>query len=473
VRVRGSGAVAGKLGDLMKATVEPVEGNKVKLSIQVDSEEFEPQVDAAFKRIAREVRIPGFRPGKAPRKLIEARIGVEAARGDALEHAVRQYYAEAVEEHDIDVIAAPEIDLTAGRDEGDVAFDAVVEVRPVAQVGGYDSLRVTIDSPEVSDEEVQERIDHLRENFAELVEVDRPVLSGDAVTIDIVGSQDGEPVEGLTADDYLYEVGSASIVPEFDEHLAAAKVGAVVEFTADHPDPDESQVQFSVTVKAVKEKVLPDADDDFAAKASEFDTLAELQEDLRTRLGTVKRVQARMALQQKTAEALAELVDVEVPEALVNTEMQHRIEDFAMRLQAQGISIEQYFGTTGQDQEAFVEEMRTNSRAAVRVDLALRAVVVAEEIDITDDDVEAEFEGVAAQTGRTPQQVRKDLERNGQISAVRSDLRKRKALEWLIETVELVDGSGAPIDRASLELEPTSTDEPADEADEATTEESE
>jgi trigger factor len=299
------------------------------------------------------------------------------------------------------------------------------------------------------------------------------VLSGDAVTIDIVGSQDGEPVEGLTADDYLYEVGSASIVPEFDEHLAAAKVGAVVEFTADHPDPDESQVQFSVTVKAVKEKVLPDADDDFAAKASEFDTLAELQEDLRTRLGTVKRVQARMALQQKTAEALAELVDVEVPEALVNTEMQHRIEDFAMRLQAQGISIEQYFGTTGQDQEAFVEEMRTNSRAAVRVDLALRAVVVAEEIDITDDDVEAEFEGVAAQTGRTPQQVRKDLERNGQISAVRSDLRKRKALEWLIETVELVDGSGAPIDRASLELEPTSTDEPADEADEATTEESE
>lgn len=471
--MRGSGPGTGKLGDLMKATVEPVEGNKVKVSIQVDGTEFEPEVDAAFKRIAREVRIPGFRPGKAPRKLLEARIGVEAARGDALEHALPQYYAEAVLEHDLDVIAPPEIDLTAGREDGDVAFDAVVEVRPVVQVGGYDSLRVTIDSPEVTEEEVTERIDHLRENFAELVEVDRPVLTGDAVTIDIVGSQEGEPVEGLTADDYLYEVGSGAIVPEFDENLAAAKVGATVEFTADHPDPAEAPVQFAVTIKAVKEKVLPEADDEFAAKASEFDTLAELEEDLRTRLGTVKRVQARMALQQKTAEALAELVDIEVPEALVNTEMQHRLEDFAMRLQAQGIGIEQYFASTGQDQEAFVEEMRTNSRAAVRVDLALRAVVAAEEIDVADDELEAEFEGVAAQTGRNVNQVRKDLERNGQMSAVRSDLRKRKALEWLIETVELVDGSGATIDRASLELEPTSTDEPADEADEATTEESE
>src|SRR4051812_48120994 len=171
----------------MKSTVEPLEGNKVKLSIEVDGAEFEKEVDAAFKRIAFEIRLPGFRPGKAPRKLIEARIGTEAARGDALEHALPNYYAEAVQEHEVDVIASPEIDITAGREEGDVAFDAVVEVRPEVNLGGYDSLRVTIDSPEVTDEELDSRIDRLRENYAQLEEVERPAQTGDHVTLDISG----------------------------------------------------------------------------------------------------------------------------------------------------------------------------------------------------------------------------------------------------------------------------------------------
>lgn len=437
----------------MKSTVEPLEGNKVKLSISVDSEEFEKQIDASFKRIAREVRIPGFRAGKAPRKLLEARIGLDAARGDALEHGIPEYYAEAVTEHELDVIAQPEIDVTAGEDEGDVSFDATVEVRPVVTVGGYDSLRVTIDSPHVSDEDIDERIESLRNGFATLEDVDRPAQTGDNVTIDIAGARDGEEIEGLVAEDYLYEVGSGTIVPELDEQLAGAKVDDEVTFTADHPDPEEDPVDFTVRVKAVKEKVLPEVDDAFAAEASEFETIAELRADLEKRMGVVKRVQAKMQVEQKTAEALGALVDIEIPEALINEEVRNRLDDMAMRLQAQGIGLEQYLATTGQDQEAFVAELQENAQQGVRVDLALRAVVVAEELEADDAAIDEEILAVAERVGEKPAKVRKQLERNGQIPAVRSDISKRKALEWLVENVELVDEEGNTIDRADLEFE--------------------
>ncbi|HWJ97661.1 MAG TPA: trigger factor, partial [Acidimicrobiales bacterium] len=320
----------------MKSTVEALEGNKVKLSIAVDESEFETDIDAAFKRIAREVRLPGFRPGKAPRKVLEARIGLEAARGEAFEQALPKYYLEAVDEHDVDVIAQPEWEITAGKESGDVAFEATVEVRPIVTVGGYDGLRVTIPSPHVDPTEIDARIDRLRESFAELQDVERPAQTGDNVTVDITGSRDGEAMDGLTAEDYLYEVGSGTIVPELDDQLAGAKVGAVLEFTADHPLPDEEPVDFRVEVKNIKEKVLPEADDAFAAEASEFETIEELRADLEQRFSVVKKMQATMAVQQKTAEALSELVEEDAPDALVNQEMQNRLEDLGMRLQAQG-----------------------------------------------------------------------------------------------------------------------------------------
>lgn len=438
----------------MKSTVEALEGNKVKLSIAVDEAEFEADIDAAFKRIAREVRLPGFRPGKAPRKVLEARIGLEAARGEAFEQALPKYYLEAVDEHDVDVIAQPEWEITAGQESGDVAFEATVEVRPIVTVGGYDGLRVTIPSPHVDAEEIDARIDRLRESFAELQDVERPAQTGDNVTIDIAGSREGEAMDGLTAEDYMYEVGSGTIVPELDEQLAGAKVGAVLEFTADHPLPDEDPVDFKVEVKGIKEKVLPEADDAFAAEASEFETIEELRADLEKRFGVVKKMQATMAVQQKTAEALAELVEEDAPEALVNQEMQNRLEDLGMRLQAQGIGIEQYLAQTGQDQEAFVSELRETAAQGVKVDLALRAVAVAEELEVDDEELEAEYEAVAERVGQKVAQVRKQLERNGQVAAVRSDLRTRKALEWLTEHVELVDEGGNTIDRADLTVDP-------------------
>src|ERR1700704_428696 len=214
----------------VKAVVEPLEGNKVKLSVEVDESEFEKDIDAAFRRIAREVRLPGFRPGKAPRRILEAKLGKDVGREEALREALPTYYYQAVKENEVDAIAAPELEITAGKEEGPVAFDAVVEVRPSVSVPGYASLRVEIPKPEATDEEIDAQIERLRQQYGELTAVDRPAIDADHVTITINGSRDGEAMPGLQADDYLYEVGTASIADELDDNLRGAKVGDILSF---------------------------------------------------------------------------------------------------------------------------------------------------------------------------------------------------------------------------------------------------
>lgn len=433
----------------MESTVEPAEGNKVKVSIEVPADDFEREVDAAFRRMAKEVRLPGFRPGKVPRKVLEARVGTEAARNDALQHALPDYYAQAIAELEVDAIAAPEIDITSGQETGPVLFDAVVEIRPDVAVGGYASLRVVIDRPEATDADVDERLEHLREQFATLEVVERPAVDGDTVTIDIAGTRDGESLEGLNADGYQYRVGAGTVVAELDDALRGAKVGDILTFTAEHPG-DGEPVDFRVLAKEVQATVLPDLDDSFAAEASELDTLEELRADLEARTASVKLEQARMALREKTADALGELVEEEPPEALVENAMQTRAQDLAMRLQAQGIDLDDYMRVTGQDPDAFRDDLRTAAAGSVRVDLALRAVATAEAIDVDDDELDAEIQSVAERVGQSPRKVRDQFEHNNQIPLVRSDLRTRKAMEWVLERVEVVDPDGGPIDRDAL-----------------------
>jgi trigger factor len=438
----------------VKASVEPLEGNKVKLSVEVGEDEFEQAVDAAFRRIAREVRIPGFRPGKAPRRLLEARLGSGVGREEALRDALPEYYVQAVREHDVDVIAPPEIAITGGEETGPVAFDAVVEVRPRVDVAGYGGLRVTIPRPEASDDEIDAQVDRLRDQYGELRPVDRRAGDGDHVSINIAGSRGGEPAPGLTADDYLYEVGSGSIAPELDEQLRGTKVGDVVEFSAVLPGTDDETgaVDFRVLVKDLKEKVLPDVDDEFANEVSEFETVAELRDDLAQRITSVRRMQAQLALRERVAEALVDLVDVDAPEPLVQAEVQQRLQDLAMRLSAQGISAEQYLSATGKSPDELTTELRELAVRAVKADLGLRAVADAEAIECTDDDLDAEVARVAERVGEKPEKVRREFDRSEQVQAIRSDIRKRKALDWLLEHVEIVDDAGQPIDRADLEV---------------------
>lgn len=449
--VRGT---AGTVGPGMKAAVEPLEGNKVKLSVDIDEDEFERAMTAAFARIAREVRVPGFRPGKAPRRLLEARLGKGVARQEALREALPDYYAQAVKDTDVDPIAAPEIDITAGEESGPVSFDAVVQIRPTVSIPGYGGLRATIPSPAVADEDIDRQIDRLRGNSAELQTVERAIKPGDFVTVDLKGTrEDGSDLPGLTADDFMYEVGSESLVPELDGRLPSAKVGEILDIPVAMPGDEEGTPSASVRVlvKEVKEKVLPDVTDEWASEASEFDTVEELKADLRSRLEPVKRLNATLALQDAALRALVELVDDEAPDPLINAELERRLHDIDHRLQHQGVGLNEYLQATGQSGQELVESLRPEALDAVKADLALRALADAEQIEVTEEDIDNEVVRLATQFEQDVYRVREQLEKAEQLPVITSDLRKQKALQWLLDHIEVVDEEGHAIDRADLE----------------------
>ncbi len=305
---------------------------------------------------------------------------------------------------------APELDITGGEDDGDISFDAIVEVRLEIDLVGYQGLSITIPSPHPADNDIADQVDRLRGQYGELVEVARPAASGDFVTIDIEGAQDGEPVDGLTADDYSYEVGSGTIGHlELDDHLRGLKVDDTAEFTANHPDPEEPQINFTVKVKEIKEKVLPELNDEWIADATEFATVDEFRDDVISRLTKVRRTQASMAVQSKLGDALAELVADEVPEALLGSEMRARLENLIGRLQQQGLSLETYLQVTAHRAADFTEDLKKDSGIATKVDLE-RAVTRLEDLGPSDADVDEEIEKIAAQVNMDVEKVRKQLD---------------------------------------------------------------
>ncbi len=438
----------------VKSSVAALEGNKVKFTVEVEEAEFEKDLDAAFKVLAKEVRLPGFRPGKAPRKVLEARIGNEYARQEAFRNGLPNYYVEAVKEHEVDVIASPDIEIVEGELEGPITFEAIVEVRPSITIEGYHDLQVEIPSPVVSDDDLTGAIERLLGQFGELVTVERPAEEGDRVTINISATHGGEPVPGLTAEGYIYEVGMGAVVEELDENLIGASAGDEIEFSAEHPDDDEDEpLEFSISVIEVQATVLPEADDEFAKANTEFETAEELRGDYKKRLTQVRVNQANSARRNAIAEAVAELVsDDDVPEALVELEVENRAQDLAMRLQAQGLSIQQYLQFSGRDQNDLVAELRGTAATSAKMDLALRAIAAAEGLGTTDDELDEELARISEQVKRPIDEVRRQLTEGGQIPAIRSDLDKSKALDWLVERVRLVDSDGNPIDAADLVL---------------------
>jgi trigger factor len=452
----------------LTTSVERLEDNKIRLKVAVPATEFEKAIDSAFRKLAHEVRIPGFRPGKAPRQLLEARLGPGIAREQALRDSLPDYYAEAVAAEDIDVIAPPEIDITAGEDDGDVAFDAVVEVRPTVQLDGYDGVRVEVPSPEIPDEAIDEQIDALRDRFADLEDKDGTLADGDYAQIDIKGSIDDEVVDALSATDYLYEVGSDGLVPALDASLRGSRPGDILKFDDTLPDRfgerAGAEVSFQVLVKEAKRKVLPEADDEWASEASEFDTIDELRADARSRLELYAKVQSQMLVRDKVLEAAADLVDIDAPEPLVAQEMERRLHDLHHRLEPQGVDITQYLAAAGQDPEVFVASIREGAAKAVKADLALRAVVAQERISATDDEVAAEIDRLAERVGEKPAKVRRDLEQRGAVEAVRSEIARGKALELLVERAAVVDEDGNPVDLTLPTADPAPDAAQTDEA---------
>ena len=429
----------------MKTIVEPLEGNKVKLSVELDESEFGTAIDAAFRKISREVRIPGFRPGKAPRRLVEARVGIDAARQEAIRDSLPDFYERALRENDIEPIAPPEIDITSTEADPTMAFDAVVEIMPTVTVAGYGGLRVVLPSLTVTDEEVETRINQVRASSAEVVPVQRPARDGDLVLIDRTITQG---TESSVVEDYSYEVGSGQVTPEMDDNLRGAKAGDILKFDVHHEQVGE--VTFQILVKEVREKVLPELTDEWVDQETEFETVEEMRARFHQEMEAVRKLEAAMQVRDKVVEAVVELVDEEIPEALVAPEMERRLRSLSHRLSHQGVDIGGFLQSMGESQEQFVAELRNEATNAVKADLALKAVAEMEGVEVTDEDVEQEIVDLARQSKKNPSAVRKELENEDHLPAVRSGIRKTKALEWLIAHTELVDEEGQVIDRSQL-----------------------
>ena len=419
----------------------------VKLSVTIDEAEFDRDIDMAFRTIAKEVKLPGFRQGKVPRKVLEARIGLATAREQALRDAVPQYLANAVREHDVDLIATPNIEFTGGQESGPVSFDATCEVRPEITVPGYGGLRVELPSPLATQADIDEAVEAELRRQGSLVDVDRPIQSGDQVTLTLAASRDGEPVAGLNTEDWLYQVGSGWVAPGFDGELLGASEGDELEFTAT-PNGTNEPADFTVNVTKVQETELPELTDEWVSEnMGEFETIEEWRAALAERIGTAKLNQTRNQFIERTTSALAGLVDIEPPESMVQADLQSRVQNTVQQFQAQGISVDQWLQVTGQDAATFIEGLKVQSQKAVKVDLALRAVGAAEGIEVTDDDLSAEYARIGLQVRQKPAEVRKAYEKNDAVTDLIAQMRKNKALDWLLEHIEVVDPEGNPIDR--------------------------
>jgi trigger factor len=434
----------------MDITTENLPDDKVALTITLEEGALDKDIDDAFKELSKEVRIDGFRPGKVPRRVIEKRFGPLVARERALRNGLPRFYAQAVIAEKVDAIEPPDMEIVDGELEGPVTFKATVVVRPQIELSGYQDLKVEVPNPSVSEEDVDTQVDVVREQFAELETDDNPAIDGSVVQIDLTGTQDDRPIAGLNVTDFVYEVGSGRIVPELDEALRGANVGDILEFedtlTELYGTREGEVAQFRVLVKAVNRRVLPDADDDWASEASEFDTLDELKGDIRRRLEAQRWAMADQAIRNGVFEQLASLVEVDAPDSLVQEDTQQRIQDLAQRLAQQGISLEQYVQIVEGGPEAFVAQVRQAAEGGVKADLALRAIVRQESLEASDDDVDEQLAIFTEQSGAEFDDLKSELTQNGAFERIRSDLERARALDYLLEQVEVVDEEGNTID---------------------------
>ena len=436
--------------------------DKVKLSVVIEDEEFDLEVGEALRRISKNIKLPGFRPGKIPRKVIEARVGAGAGRQDALEHSLPTYYGRALIENEVDAIGPPEIEITSDISQGPVTFEATVPIRPKPSISGHGSLQVEVPSPEVTEEEFQTQLDSMRKHLATLEEAEKPAEEGDLVTIDIEGTQDGEAVSGLSATEYLYEVGSGTVLPELDDYLIGSSMGDHLEFEAKHPTEEENSFSITIEVGQVQIRILPEVDDDFASQVSEFKTADELLVDLRHRMSETKCEQVGMLARDLIAKAIGDLVELELPNELIESEIDRRIRDLEMRLNSQGLELDKYLEATGGEIEAIRDDFRETAEVSARIDLGLRAVAYVEYLDEEEETFENYLENMAGQMQMKAEELHDALKQSGRLIDVRADVAKEAALQWVFDRVNLLDEEGNPVDSSILEVkEPDIPDLPS------------
>ena len=430
----------------MKSSVETLEGNKVKVYVEIDETEFETDIESAFRTIASEVKLPGFRNGKAPRKLLEARIGLGPAREQALRDSIPAYLTKAVQEHDVDLIATPSIEITSGEEAGAVEFEAECEVRPEITVPGYGGLRVEIDAIEIDDEAFDAAVAEQLKGHGTLEEVDRAAESGDYVTLDMTATRDGEELAGLNIEDWSYEIGQGWVTEDFDDKLIGAKVGEELAFLST-PKGTEEEADFTVKLSAVKSLVLPDVDDTWVEEnIGEYPDVAGWHEAIKEQLSESKLNAVRQTLGQKVTDALVELVDIDAPESMVEQELQGRLQNLVRQFEAQGMDLGAWLSATGQSTEDLIANFREQAESSVKADLALRAIAAAENIAVDGEDLELEYTRLGMQFNDSSDNVRRAYEQNGAVGELTASVKKSKAFDWLLHNIEFVDTNGAQID---------------------------
>jgi trigger factor len=431
----------------VRSTVEPVEPTKVKISVVVDPDELGPAIERTARGLGRELKVPGFRKGKVPRQVLEARIGRETLLAEAIEHeAVPEFYAKAVEEHGVEPLSRAKVSPPDYQDGQPLEFSATVEVKPEINLPDYRGIEVERPTIEVTDEHVDTQLDQLRERFAQLEVIGRPLAKGDYAQVDVRASRHTTEIPELTRTDFLYEVGSGTVVPELDNQLEGSRKGDILKFNASLPESAGEQlarqeVTFTVLVKEAKAKILPKLDDDFAQEASEFDTLEELRAHLRERLDEGAEAQNRSETETSVLGRYLDSIDVPLPDSMVNDELQYRASRFVQQLNLMGIGLDQYLQGVETTQEQLEADLRAQAERAVKAQLVLEAVAAAEGMEATEEEVEAEIQRQAQRLGRDPQDVRKALGQ-GRAGVIRGDILRSKALTFLVEHADVRAGEG-------------------------------
>lgn len=423
----------------MSLQVEKLEKNMAKLTIEVSAEELEKALESAYQKNKNKISVPGFRKGKVPRKMIEKMYGPAVFYEDAANELIPVAYDKALEECEEEIVSSPSIDVVQIEAGKPFIFTAEVALKPEVKLGKYKGVKVEKVDVTVTDAEVDAQIQTERENSARTITVDdRAVKDGDITTIDFEGFVDGVAFEGGKGADYPLTIGSGAFIPGFEEQLVGAEIGKEVEVKVTFPEEYHAadlagkEAVFKCTVKEIKEKQLPELDDEFASEVSAFDTLAEYKEDVKKGLAMKKEEEAKRAKEDAVIEAIIADAEMEIPEAMIATQQRQIVEDFAQRMQMQGLTMEQYFQFTGLNAQAMLEQVKPQALSRIQSRLVLEAVVKAENIEATEEDFDAEVKKMAEVYQMEEAKVKETLGENGK-KQVMMDLAISKAVEFVLE----------------------------------------
>ncbi|MFI6762463.1 trigger factor [Micromonospora sp. NPDC050417] len=436
----------------MKSTVETLSPTRVRLAIEVPFVELEPSLRKAYREIAQQVTVPGFRKGKVPANVIDQRVGRGTVLNEAVQEAIPENILAAVREHDVKTLGRPDVEITEFNDGDALKFTAEVDVRPEITLPDFSTVEVTVDELKIDDSEVDEQVKGLRERFATLKTVERAAQEGDYTQIDLAATVNGEEVPGGSATNISHEVGSKQLLPGLDEVLVGLSAGDSTTFVTQLVGGDFAgqDADVAVTVRTVKEKELPPLDDDFAQLASEFDTLEQLRDDLRNRITQNKQVEQIYAARDKALQQLVATADVPAPEGVVRDEVENRKQAMVDQLQRIGASLEEYLAAEEKTEEQIDTELTEAATEGVRVQLLLDTLADAEDVQVSDDEFGHEIVHRAQRAGMAPQQYYDQLVRSGTAGAVFGDVRRGKALASVMDRIKITDTAGNEVSLDAL-----------------------